>query len=93
MDGTISFASLIPLVAVLFGALVSALLGMLLSGQRGIQDHLQKLNGRVGEHIENKDLHYAFMARTDERLNALLKTVEIAHARIDMMKGRGCPTG
>ena len=62
---------------------------MLLSGQKGISAHLEKLNGRVGQHVENKDLHYAFMARTDERLNALLKTVEIAHERIDTMKGRG----
>mgnify|MGYP001586573687 FL=1 len=89
MDGAMTFASIIPLVAVLFGALVSALLGMLLSGQKVITTNLTKLNGRLAEHVENKDLHYAHMARTDERINALLKAVEVAPTRIDSVKGRG----
>jgi len=74
-------------------ALLSVMVGMVLWGVRNINANLKAMNGRVSEHIENKDLHYAAQARTEEQIRSLLQTVTVAHTRIDHVEeavhGRG----
>jgi len=64
-------------------ALLSVLVGMVLWGVKNINANLKAMNGRVSEHIENKDLHYAAQARLDQQIANLLQTVTVAHKRID----------
>jgi len=74
-------------------ALLSVMVGMVLWGVRSINANLKALNGRLGNHVENKDLHYAAQARTEEQIRNLLQTVTVAHTRIDHVEeavhGRG----
>ena len=67
-------------------AILSVLVGMVLWGVRAINSKLTQLNGRLGEHVENKDLHYAAQARNEEQLKALLQVAQAAHARLDRME-------
>ena len=78
MDGMVTGA--------VINTLLSVMSGMVLVGVRSINANLKTMNGRLTEHIENKDLHYAAQARTDERLASLLKTVEAAHTRMDRLE-------
>ena len=89
MDGTITFASLIPLVAVFFGALVSALLGMILSGQKQIVNRLDLLNGKVFAHLTQPGIHESAVVKLEEQIKNVLKVAELSHERIDSIKGRG----
>ena len=70
----------------LFGALASAFMGIVIYQNRAVIAHLSKLNGRLADHLENKDLHYAAAARTDEQIKSLTNMVSIAHERIDALK-------
>ena len=72
-----------PLLASLVNGLLSLLVGMVLWGVRSINTHLKAINGRLSGHIEDKNLHYAAQARTEEQIRNLLQTVTVAHKRID----------
>lgn len=78
-----------PFLVSAFGIILSLMLGMAISRLNGITAHLSKINGRLTEHVENKDLHYAAQARMDEQIKSLLAAVRIAHERLDVIKGRG----
>lgn len=67
-------------------ALLSVMVGMVLWGVRNINANLKAMNGRVSEHIENKDLHYAAQARLDQQIQNLLQTVKAAHERVDRVE-------
>ena len=67
-------------------ALLSVLVGMVLWGVRNINANLKALNGRLGNHVENKDLHYAAQARMEEQIRNLLQTVTVAHQRVDRIE-------
>ena len=67
-------------------ALLSVMVGMVLWGVRNINANLKALNGRLGNHVENKDLHYAAQARIEEQIRSLLQTVTIAHQRVDRIE-------
>ena len=67
-------------------ALLSVLVGMVLWGVRNINANLKALNGRLGSHVENKDLHYAAQARMEEQIRNLLQTVTVAHQRVDRIE-------
>ena len=73
----------------LINALLSVMVGMVLWGVKNIKATLKTMNGRVSEHVEDKNLHYAAQARMEEQIKNLLNTVTIAHERIDSIKGRG----
>ena len=74
------------LIASLINGLLSLLVGMVLWGVRAINANLTQMNGRLGTHVENKDLHYAAQARTDEQIKSLTQMVAVAHTRIDRLK-------
>ena len=78
-----------PFIVSAFGIILSLMLGMAVNRLNSITVHLSKLNGRLTEHVENKDLHYAAQARMDEQIKSLLAAVRIAHERLDVIKGRG----
>ena len=78
-----------PFLVSAFGIILSLMLGMAISRLNSITTHLAKINGRLTEHVENKDLHYAAQARMDEQIKSLLATVQIAHVRIDAIKATG----
>ena len=84
----VEWSQVIPLVATLFGALVSMLLGLVIAKLNGIETHLSKLNGTVFEHVTKPSIHESAVARIDERLSSLLKVCEVAHDRIDKMQQR-----
>ena len=88
MDGSLTWASFFPILATLFGVLASTLMGMAIAKLGGIDQHLARMNGRIAEHIENKDLHYAAQAKTDEQVRNLLQTVKVAHERIDRIEAK-----
>ena len=67
-------------------ALLSVMVGMVLWGVRAINGNLKALNGRLVEHVENKDLHYAAQARTEEQIKHLLQTITVAHQRLDRLQ-------
>jgi len=69
--------------AAVINALLSIMVGMVLWGVRSINTHLKAINGRLSGHIEDKNLHYAAQARTEEQIRNLLQTVTVAHKRID----------
>ena len=69
-------AVVIPLIATFFGALVSALLGVLISGQNEIKRQLLKLNGTLFDHITQKGIHESAVVKLDERIHSLLERVE-----------------
>ena len=70
----------------IFSVTATGLMGLAVAKLTGVESHLAKMNGRLNDHIENKDLHYAFLARTDEQIKALTQTVRVAHERIDRLK-------
>lgn len=67
----------------IFSITATALMGMAVSKLTGVESHLSRMNGRLTDHIENKDLHYAALARTDEQIKSLTQTVRLAHERLD----------
>ena len=71
-----------------FSIVATGLMGMAVAKLTGVENHLAKMNGRLTDHIENKDLHYAAMARTDEQIKSLAQTVKVAHERIDRVESR-----
>ena len=82
------WAQVIPIIATLFGALVSMLLGIAIAKLNGIDAHLEKLNGTVFHHLTKDGIHESAVARIDERIANLLKAVEVAHHRIDVLKNQ-----
>lgn len=74
------------LVTSVVNGLLSLLVGMVLWGVKNINEKLSSMNGRLGNHVENKDLHYAALAKTDEQIKALVQTVKVAHERIDRVE-------
>lgn len=79
-------AVIMPMIATAWGIVLSALVGMVLANVRSTNTNLKSLNGRLADHIENKDLHYAALARTDQQIVNLLQTVKVAHERIDRIE-------
>lgn len=71
------------LITSVMNGLLSLLIGMVLWGVKSINGKLSTMNGRLGNHLENKDLHYAAQARTEEQIKNLLQTVKLAHERLD----------
>lgn len=67
-------------------AVLSLAVGAVLWGVRGINLKLTQMNGRIADHIESKDLHYAAQAKTNEQIKSLTDMVKIAHTRIDRVK-------
>ncbi len=67
-------------------AVLSLLVGMVLWGVKGINEKLKIQNGRLVDHIENKDLHYAAQARTEEQIKSLTLMVKAAHQRVDRVE-------
>ena len=80
------WAEAIPLVATIFGALVSGMLGLAIAKLTGIERHLEQLNGKVFAHLTQPDIHTAGFSRIDEQIKNLLRTVTVAHERIDRVK-------
>ena len=74
------------LIPSIVNGLRSLLVGMVLWGVRAINGNLTTMNGRLSNHIENKDLHYAAQARTDEQIKTLTQAVHTAHTRIDRVE-------
>lgn len=74
---------LLPMV---FSITATGLMGMAVAKLTSVERHLEKMNGRLTDHLENKDLHYAALARTDEQLKSMLQAVKVAHERIDRVK-------
>ena len=83
------WAQVIPLVAVVFGALVSTLLGVAITKLSSIETKQEAQNSKLFSHLTQSGIHESAVARIDERIAGLLKVVEVAHERIDSIKGRG----
>ena len=90
MDG------LFPVATTLISILASGLLGMILNKQGEVCRRIASVDDRIGSldtkmfaHITTPSIHEAGLAHTDEQLKSLTKTVEKAHERIDVLKGRG----
>ena len=83
------WSQVIPIIATLFGALVSVLLGLAIGKLNTIERNQEKQNSKLFSHLTKPDIHEAAVARIDERIAGLLKTIEIAHVRLDDLKGRG----
>ena len=45
-----------------FSIVATGLMGMAVSKLSAVETHLAKMNGRLTDHIENKDLHYAHVS-------------------------------
>ena len=80
------WSQVIPIIATLFGALVSILLGMAIAKLTGIETHLERLNGKVFDHITKQGIHESAVGRIDEQIKNLLQTVTVAHERIDRVE-------
>lgn len=74
---------ILPLI---FSITATGLMGMAISKLTSVETHLAKINGRLTDHVENKDLHYAAQARTDEQIKSLASIVKVAHQRIDRVE-------
>ena len=77
------------IVGSLFGITATALMGMAVSKLNGVHHHLEQLNGRVFAHLTANGIHESAVAKIDEQIKNLLHAVQIAHERIDSIKGRG----
>lgn len=88
MNDGVTWSMVFPIVATLFGVVASALMGMAVSKLTVVESHLAKMNGRMDDHIENKDLHYAAQAKLEEQIRNLMQTVKIAHDRVDRIEER-----
>lgn len=84
MDWTI----FLPLVAVVVGSLMSALLGMTLAKLTAIEKYQREANGRCRDHGEDAAIHLNpnSFDKLDEQIKTLYNTVRLAHERIDSMK-------
>ena len=67
----------------------SVLLGLAIGKLNAIERNQEKQNSKLFNHLTQSGIHESAVARIDERIASLLKTVEIAHERIDAFKGRG----
>ena len=67
-------------------SILSLMVGMVLWGVRSINGKLAAMNGRLSEHIESKDLHYAAQARVEGQINSLLQVSQALHARVDRIE-------
>lgn len=78
---------IMPVIAASVGTLLAVMLGMALNKLNGINDHLEQLNGKFYTHVTTPDAHEAGFARTDERINSLIKVMEAMHSRVDKLSG------
>lgn len=76
-----------PIVTSVFSVLASAFLGLVMNKVSGIERHLADMNGKLFTHLTASNIHEAGFARTTEQINTLLRTVEVAHERIDQVTG------
>lgn len=86
MEGAITWSSIVPIIATMMGALVSILLGIVISGQSEIKNHLKMMNSKLFTHITQNGIHESAVARIDEQLKALTNITKIAHERLDRME-------
>ena len=78
-----SLSVVMPVIASVVATILTALIAMMRTDVRLVKEGITKLNGRIADHVENKDLHYAAQARVDQQIANLLQTVKVAHERID----------
>ena len=81
-----SLPMVFSIVAALFSVMASVMMGLILAKVNGIDLHLEKLNGKVFDHITHPDIHQAGFAKTGEQIVNLLQTVKVAHERLDRVE-------
>ena len=99
-----------PLVATVFGAVLTFMTGQISSKLNGISANIDQVDARLKSqlesvearmqlqitkmetshynHIIQPNIHGEAVAKLTEQINQLLNTVQIAHERIDTIKGR-----
>ena len=89
------WATFIPLVAVVVGTLLSALMGMTLSKLIAIERYQREANGRCREHTTTSGIHINpnSFDKVDEQIKTLYNTVRLAHGRLDSLGGAPGPRG
>ena len=76
------------IVGALFGRVATTLMGMAVSRLGGIETHLEKLNGKLFDHVTEAETHEAGFARMQGEINSLLQVAKTAHLRVDKLEER-----
>ena len=72
----------LPVATTILSGICTLGVGMTLAYIKDIKQNLEKLNGHVFR-------HEASLSRLDEHVNALESKADLAHSRLDAIKGRG----
>ena len=76
------------IIGTLFGLIATTLMGMCISKLNGIETHLEKLNGKVFDHIKSSGIHETGLVRLEEQVKQVLEIAKVAHARTDKLEIR-----
>ena len=75
-------------VATIVGALVLIISTLVLAIVNNIRGSLDKLNGRLHDHLMDPGCHQAGIIQVREQIKAVDQTAKVAHKRIDALTPR-----